>query len=89
MDSEKQEFITRPVEQGMEKRFSEVRTLLECIEENVPEGAPVVLMGDFNDVEGSAVYEEIITTGFADAYRLKNESSGYIRGTESDTIYRG
>jgi len=68
IDSEEREFIMRPVKQGMEKRFSEVRTLLECIEENVPEGAPVVLMGDFNDVEEAVIYDEIIATGFVDAY---------------------
>ena len=68
MDSEEREFIMRPVKQGMEKRFSEVRTLLECIEENVPEGAPVVLMGDFSDVEEAVIYDEIIATGFVDAY---------------------
>jgi len=68
MDSEEREFITRPVKQGMEKRFSEVRGLLECIEESVPEGAPVVLMGDFSDVEEAVIYDEIIATGFVDAY---------------------
>ena len=68
IDSEEREFIMRPVKQGMEKRFSEVRTLLECIEENVPEGAPVVLMGDFSDVEEAVICDEIIATGFVDAY---------------------
>jgi endonuclease/exonuclease/phosphatase family metal-dependent hydrolase len=62
-----------------ERRIAETRKLLAFLDQKVPDGAPLILMGDFNDVPGSAVYQLITESGkFTDTFQLQHpETPGY------------
>lgn len=66
------------IETEAERRAEEVRGILAFIEETVPEGAPVILMGDFNAEVVSPEIQQIIEAGFIDTYALMNpDDPGY------------
>ncbi len=55
-----------------ERIRSEIRNTLAGIERHVPSGAPVILLGDFNSLEGSVPVQMITGKGFIDTYRVAN-----------------
>lgn len=78
MTEEEYLFEVEDMKTRAENRAEEVRGILAFIEETVPEGAPVILMGDFNAEVVSPEIQQIIEAGFIDTYSLMNpDDPGY------------
>jgi len=54
--------------QSVARRQSETRHLLQWLEEALPPGAPIVLMGDFNALPSSEEIAWVMAKGFTDSY---------------------
>ena len=78
MTEEEYLFEVEDMKARAEHRAEEVRGILAFIEETVPEGAPIILMGDFNAEVVSPEIQQIIDAGFIDTYGLMNpDDPGY------------
>jgi len=85
MTEEEYLFEVEDMKTRAENRAEEVRGILAFIEETVPEGAPIILMGDFNAEVVSPEIQQIIDAGFIDSYSLMNpDDPGYTWDPEKN-----
>jgi endonuclease/exonuclease/phosphatase family metal-dependent hydrolase len=85
MTEEEYLFEVEDLKARAENRAEEVRGILRFIEETVPAGAPIILLGDFNAEVAAPEIQQIIDAGFIDTYGLMNpDDPGYTWDPEKN-----
>ncbi len=70
-------------------RSDEIETLLSWIAETAPEGAPIVLSGDFNAEADTSEMKQVFDAGFIDTYKVVNpDDPGYTWNPETNLNIR-
>ncbi len=70
---EKVEQVKRRVEKDIDRRKTEIRRLINFIDETLPTGMPAILVGDFNTTIESGELEPLLAGGrWVDSFRFKN-----------------
>lgn len=71
--------ILDQLDAGVQRRVDEVSELFDYLHAAVPKDAPIILMGDFNDIPGSLIHEMItLHAGYLDTYAAaKPDLEGY------------
>lgn len=73
MPQEKLKEALQGVEEDIRRRKREIAALMEFIDRTLPEGAPAVLLGDFNTTVESGELDPLLADGrWADTFRLAN-----------------
>lgn len=77
--SGERQLIQNELQAGLERRIDETGKLLHALDEELTGDSKVILMGDFNDIPGSQIYQMITEkSGFLDSYeRVNPDSAGY------------
>jgi len=79
------EEILAKIEDDQTWRQEEVDLMLDWMEDIVPEGVPVVLMGDFNAQIHAPEIQDIVNAGFIDTYGAANpDQPGYTWNPEEN-----
>jgi len=68
-------------------RRDEIEKLIVFLKEKVPAGAPLILMGDFNNEIDSPEMRRLIAAGYSDSFRADAKNPGYTwNGLENANI---
>jgi endonuclease/exonuclease/phosphatase family metal-dependent hydrolase len=87
-DKEYQEFLISLAAEN-KWRENEMKKMIAYLDEKIPEGAPLILVGDFNTDINSAEIYELLQAGFYDTYSLRNTDGGFTWDAElNDNIKR-
>jgi endonuclease/exonuclease/phosphatase family metal-dependent hydrolase len=70
-------------------RHDEIESLISWISENTPEGAPIVLLGDFNAEADTSEMKQVFDAGFIDTYDVANpDDPGHTWNPETNLNIR-
>jgi endonuclease/exonuclease/phosphatase family metal-dependent hydrolase len=87
-DEDYREFF-KSIETENEWRANEMKKLIAYLDKKIPEGVPLILVGDFNTGIDSPEIRELQEAGFYDTYSLKNTDGGFTWDAEkNDNIKR-
>jgi endonuclease/exonuclease/phosphatase family metal-dependent hydrolase len=75
-DEEYREFLASITSEN-KWREMEMKKLIAYLDKKIPEGAPLILLGDFNTGMDSPEIYELLKAGFYDTYSLMNTDGGF------------